>query len=111
MSFTAFATRFPSCTSHLLVFFCPLDDDGSGDESGSGCDGPNCDIYFSVPPTSDKEGGGKAAGGKAVGGSAAAGSPRVNPVQSNNSAGVTSRGSMALALCGLALALLAPHLR
>ncbi|KAL3972668.1 insulin-like 5 [Sarotherodon galilaeus] len=87
------------------------DDDGSGDESGSGCDGPNCDIYFSVPPTSDKEGGGKAVGGKAVGGSAAAGSPRVNPVQSNNSAGVTSRGSMALALCGLALALLAPHLR
>lgn len=106
MSFTAFATRFPSCTSHLLVFFCPLDDDGSGDESGSGCDGPNCDMYFSVPPTSDKE-----RGGKAVAGSEVAGSPRVNPVQSNNSAGVTSRGSMALALCGLALALLASRLR
>lgn len=106
MSFTAFATRFPSCTSHLLVFFCPLDDDGSGDESGSGCDGPNCDMYFSVPPTSDKE-----RGGKAVGGSEVAGSPRVNPVQSNNSAGVTSRGSMALALCGLALALLVSRLR
>lgn len=101
MSFTAFATRFPSCTSHLLVFFCPLDDDGSGDESGSGCDGPNCDMYFSVPPSSDKE----------RGGSEVAGSPRVNPVQSNNSAGVTSRGSMALALCGLALALLASRLR
>ncbi|XP_005916664.1 glypican-4 [Haplochromis burtoni] len=82
------------------------DDDGSGDESGSGCDGPNCDMYFSVPPTSDKERGGKAAGGSEV-----AGSPRVNPVQSNNSAGVTSRGSMALALCGLALALLASRLR
>lgn len=106
MSFTAFATRFPSCTSHLLVFFCPLDDDGSGDESGSGCDGPNCDMYFSVPPTSDKEW-----GEKAVAGSEVAGSPRVNPVQSNNSAGVTSRGSMALALCGLALALLASRLR
>lgn len=106
MSVTAFATRFPSCTSHLLVLFCPLDDDGSGDESGSGCDGPNCDMYFSVPPMSDKEQGGKAAGGSEV-----AGSPRVNPVQSNKSAGVTSRGSMALALCGLALALLASRLR
>lgn len=69
---------------------------GSGaEESGSGCDSPSCDtdqdIYFSTPPNPSK--------------------PRVNPVHSSPSAGAASRGSMALALCGLALALLAPHWR
>ncbi|KAM3613310.1 uncharacterized protein V6R79_023964 [Siganus canaliculatus] len=74
------------------------DEYGSGgEESGSGCDTPSCDtdqdIYFSTPPNPGK--------------------PRVNQVVvgSSSSAGVASRGSMALALCGLVLALLAPHLR
>ncbi|XP_051275199.1 glypican-4 isoform X1 [Dicentrarchus labrax] len=72
------------------------DEDGSGgEESGSGCDSPSCDtdrdIYFSTPPNT--------------------GNPRVNQVVVRPSAAVASQGSMALALCGLALALLAPHLR
>ncbi|CAN9514725.1 unnamed protein product [Ophioblennius macclurei] len=72
------------------------EDDGSGtEESGSGCDSPPCDtdqdIYFSTPPNPGK--------------------PRMNPVHTEPSAGAASRGSMALALCGLALALLAPHWR
>ncbi|XP_047440975.1 glypican-4 isoform X2 [Mugil cephalus] len=66
----------------------------SGEGSGSGCDSQSCDtdqdIYFSIPPKTEK--------------------PRVNPVQST-AAGFASPSSMALALCGLALALLAPHLR
>ncbi|MEQ2294797.1 hypothetical protein AMECASPLE_007407 [Ameca splendens] len=71
------------------------EEEPSGDEeSGSGCDSPSCsgdDIYFSIPlnPVT----------------------PQVNPVHRDKSAGVSSQGSMALALCGLALALLVPHLR
>ncbi|KAM9835618.1 glypican-4 [Syngnathus typhle] len=64
-----------------------------GEESGSGCDSPSCDtdrdIYFSTPPNPVD--------------------PRVNLVQGDKSDGVTLQGSMALALCGLAL--LAAHLR
>ncbi|XP_074530411.1 glypican-4 [Halichoeres trimaculatus] len=71
------------------------DDDGSGEgESGSGCDTPSCntdqDIYFSTPPNPGK--------------------PQVKQVVVNSPAAGLHR-SMALALCGLALALLAPHLR
>ncbi|XP_030595005.1 glypican-4 [Archocentrus centrarchus] len=79
------------------------DDDGSGGESGSGCDTLPCDtdMYFSTPKSAGTEQGGPEQGR----------TPRVHQVQSNNSAGGTSRGGMALALCGLALALLAPHLR
>lgn len=74
------------------------DEAGSGgEESGSGCESPPCDtdedIYFSTPPIS--------------------GNPRI-VVESSTSAGSASRGSMALALCGPALALLlllAPHWR
>ncbi|MEQ2243654.1 hypothetical protein ILYODFUR_009051 [Ilyodon furcidens] len=71
------------------------EEEPSGDgESGSGCDSPSCsgdDIYFSTPlnPVT----------------------PQLNPVHRDKSAGVSSQGSMALALCGLALALLVPHLR
>ncbi|MEQ2177851.1 hypothetical protein GOODEAATRI_007885 [Goodea atripinnis] len=71
------------------------EEEPSGDEeSGSGCDSPSCsgdDIYFSIPlnPVT----------------------PQVKLVQTDKSAGVSSQGSMALALCGLALALLVPHLR
>ncbi|KAM7418108.1 hypothetical protein PAMA_017650 [Pampus argenteus] len=72
------------------------DSSGEGEESGSGCDSAPCetdrDIYFSTPPPPVQ--------------------PKVNQVHSSgSSAGVASRGSAALALCGLALALLAPHLR
>ncbi|CAG5992781.1 unnamed protein product [Menidia menidia] len=67
----------------------------SGEGSGSGCDSPSCDadqdIYFPTPPNPGK--------------------PRVNQVHGSTSAGAASRGSMATALCGLALALLAAHLR
>ncbi|CAJ1058328.1 glypican-4-like [Xyrichtys novacula] len=74
-----------------------IDDGGSGEEeSGSGCDSPSCDddpdIYFSTPPNP--------------------GNPRVDQVGVGNpSPAAVSHRSMALALCGLALALLAPHLR
>ncbi|XP_068181793.1 glypican-4 [Antennarius striatus] len=79
-----------------------IDEDasGEGEESGSGCDSPSCDtdrdIYFSTPPNPGK--------------------PRVNQVAvgsdpSAEAAAAASGGSTALALCGLALALLAPHLR
>lgn len=80
-----------------MSFFSPDEDGSGGEESGSGCDSPSCDtdrdIYFSTPPNPGK--------------------PRVNQVVVDRkpSAGVASQGSMALALCGLALALLAPHLR
>ncbi|XP_077434396.1 glypican-4 [Vanacampus margaritifer] len=64
-----------------------------GEESGSGCDSPSCDtdrdIYFSTPPNPAD--------------------PRINLVHSEASAGVNLQGSVALALCGLAL--LAAHLR
>ncbi|XP_047209214.1 glypican-4 [Girardinichthys multiradiatus] len=69
------------------------EEEPSGDgESGSGCDSPSCsgdDIYFSTPlnPVT----------------------PQVNKKHHEKSAGVSSQGSMALALCGLAL--LIPHLR
>lgn len=71
-------------------------DGSTGEESGSGCDSdsPSCgtdpDIYFSTPPTA------------------------INPdikLQPAVSAGWAAQGGVALALCGLALALLAPHLR
>ncbi|XP_059202008.1 glypican-4 [Centropristis striata] len=74
------------------------DDDASGEgESGSGCESPSCDtdrdIYFSTPPNVDK--------------------PQVKPVvvDKSSSVAVASQGSVVVALCGLALALLAPHLR
>ncbi|KAK9517717.1 hypothetical protein VZT92_023063 [Zoarces viviparus] len=72
------------------------EDSSGGEESGSGCDSPPCDtdIYFSTPPNPDK--------------------PVVDQVVKSlppSDGGVASKGSMALALCGLALALLAPHLR
>ncbi|KAM4621729.1 glypican-4 isoform 2-T2 [Polymixia lowei] len=74
------------------------EDSSGGEESGSGCDSPSCetdpDIYFSTPPNPVK--------------------PKVNQVvdRSPSTDGARmSQGSMALALCGLALALLAPHLR
>ncbi|KAM6952518.1 glypican-4 isoform 2-T2 [Lycodopsis pacificus] len=72
------------------------EDSSGGEESGSGCDSPPCDtdIYFSIPPNPDK--------------------PVVDQVVKSlppSDGGVASKGSMALALCGLALALLAPHLR
>lgn len=72
------------------------EDGGSGEESGSGCDTPSCakdqDMYFSTPPN-----------------------PRVDPVvvrdRSASGLGVSSQGSVVLALFGLVLALLAPHWR
>uniref|UniRef100_A0A673WGB2 Glypican 4 n=1 Tax=Salmo trutta TaxID=8032 RepID=A0A673WGB2_SALTR len=74
------------------------DEDGSGgQESGSGCDSPSCeadrDIYFSIPPTPIN--------------------PRVFKVVHQETTGGDrmAHGSMALALCGLTLALLAPHWR
>ncbi|KAL6117997.1 gpc4 [Pungitius sinensis] len=74
------------------------EDSSGGEESGSGCDSPSCendpDIYFSTPPNP-----GKPAIEREVKG--------IKP----SDGGVASKGSMALALCGLALALLAPHLR
>ncbi|XP_017275286.1 glypican-4 [Kryptolebias marmoratus] len=70
------------------------DEDGSGgEESGSGCDSPSCDtdMYFPTTPSVKV---------------------KVVPVhRSPGGAAGASAGSMALALCGLALALLAPHLR
>lgn len=74
----------------------PDEDGGSGEESGSGCDTPSCakdqDMYFSTPPN-----------------------PRVDPVvvrdRSASGLGVSSQGSVVLALFGLVLALLAPHWR
>lgn len=73
-----------------------VDEDGSGgEESGSGCEGSDCesdrDIYFSTPPNPEK--------------------PRVNPVKTGESGSASSQGSVALALCAVALALLAPHWR
>lgn len=69
------------------------DTEASGDEeSGSGCDSPSCDdIYFSTPPNPVK--------------------PRVNLVHRGSSAGASRQASVALALCGLLLASLLPHLR
>ncbi|XP_037531358.1 glypican-4 [Nematolebias whitei] len=71
------------------------DEDGSGgEESGSGCDSPSCDrdMYFPTTPSIRK--------------------PKVDLVlKSPGDAGAALKGSMALALWGLALALLAPHLR
>ncbi|XP_075899472.1 glypican-4 [Nelusetta ayraudi] len=72
------------------------DEDGSGgEESGSGCEGSDCesdrDIYFSTPPNPEK--------------------PRVNPVMTPEGGSAASQGSLVLALCGAALALLAPHWR
>lgn len=94
-----FTTAHGQKTYLTLVssFTTPSPDEvGSGGEgSGSGCDSPSCntdqDIYFSTPPNAEK--------------------PRVDPVHTSDAAGSASLGSMALALCGLALALLAPHLR
>lgn len=73
-----------------------VDEDGSGgEESGSGCEGSDCesdrDIYFSTPPNPEK--------------------PRVNPVKIPDGGSAASQCSLALALCGVALALLAPHWR
>lgn len=77
----------------------PAEEDGSGgEESGSGCDSPSCeedrDIYFSTPAPFN---------------------PRVVKVVhkepgSENGAPLT-RGSAAMALGGLVLALLLPHWR
>ncbi|XP_056143577.1 glypican-4 [Lampris incognitus] len=76
------------------------DEDGSGgEESGSGCDSPSCemdrDIYFSAPPNPI--------------------SPYVDQVVKNNPSSTDgarmSQGSLVLAVCGLILALLGPHLR
>ncbi|XP_014068440.1 glypican-4 isoform X2 [Salmo salar] len=74
------------------------DEDGSGgEESGSGCDSPSCevdrDIYFSTMATPIN--------------------PRlVKMVHQDTSGGVrVAHGSMALALSALVLALLAPHWR
>lgn len=93
-----------SCSDLIFQFltsgsgaFLFVDEDGSGgEESGSGCDTPDCDadrdIYFSTPPNPGK--------------------PRVNQVVvSEKGSSAASQGSMALALCGLVLALLTPHLR
>ncbi|XP_054890294.1 glypican-4 [Poeciliopsis prolifica] len=68
--------------------------EASGDgESGSGCDSPSCgedDIYIFTSQNPEK--------------------PKVNLVQTDSSS-ASLRGSLALALCGPALALLAPHWR
>ncbi|XP_061106181.1 glypican-4-like [Conger conger] len=76
------------------------EDEGSGEESGSGCDSPSCednrDIYFST-----------ATPRKPV-------APRVKEVKTvedGNAAGLERRGSGALALAGVALALLLPFWR
>lgn len=73
-----------------ITFYVAVHSDeeaSGGEESGSGCDSPSCDtdrdIYFSTPPNRVD--------------------PRVNLVHSETSAGVTLQGSVALALCGLAL--------
>ena len=88
----------PCCKSDPHLFFSPPDEDGSGgEESGSGCDSPSCDtdrdMYFSTPPNP--------------------GNPRVNQVVVGRSPSirVAPQESIVLALCGLALVLLAPHLR
>lgn len=83
----------------VWVCVCFPGEGGSGEEeSGSGCDSPSCetdeDMYFSTPQNPIK--------------------PKLDPVVRNPpSSGAASQGSMALALCGLALALalLAPHWR
>lgn len=77
----------------------PLSDDdgGSGaEESGSGCDSPSCetdrDIYFSTPANPSN--------------------PRVNQVVVEKSAAASHASTaVAVALCCLGLALLAPHFR
>ncbi|KAJ8015108.1 hypothetical protein DPEC_G00022710 [Dallia pectoralis] len=78
----------------------PGDDDeeaSGGEGSGSGCDSPSCDqdIYFSTPPTPIN--------------------PRLVVLPRDNAGGAggafVSRGSVALALFGLAVALLFPHWR
>ncbi|XP_035289951.1 glypican-4-like [Anguilla anguilla] len=74
------------------------EDEGSGEESGSGCDSPSCednlDIYISTRSPHQP------------------GAPRVKEVKTGegdrSGAGPASRGSGALALAGLALALLLP---
>jgi len=80
----------------------PPDEDssgGGGEESGSGCDSPSCDtdqdIYFSTPPNPGKP----------------ADEQRVKSRGPSAGGPAAATGSTALALCGLALALLAPHLR
>lgn len=75
------------------------DSSGGGEESGSGCDSPSCDtdqdIYFSTPPNPGKP----------------ADEQRVKSRGPSAGGPAAATGSTALALCGLALALLAPHLR
>ncbi|KAL6480253.1 hypothetical protein MHYP_G00112860 [Metynnis hypsauchen] len=70
------------------------EEDGSGEESGSGCDSPSCDnddMYFSTPPPVK---------------------PRMVPQEKDSSSGVRlSPSSLVLALAGLTLALLVPHTR
>ncbi|KAM4554989.1 glypican-4 [Odontesthes bonariensis] len=88
-------SRLKAAHSGNDITFETDDDSSGGEESGSGCDSPSCntdqDIYFSTPPNPGK--------------------PKVNLVQSDPSAGVALRGSMALLLCGAVLALLAAHTR
>lgn len=85
------------CLSLPLFFFLSDEDGSGGQESGIGCDSPSCeadgDIYFSIPPTPIN--------------------PRVFKVVHQETTGGDrmAHGSMALALCGLTLALLAPHWR
>ncbi|KAG7278070.1 hypothetical protein CRUP_029015 [Coryphaenoides rupestris] len=70
------------------------EDVGSGEESGSGCEAPcGTDIYFSTPAIPDAK--------KVV----------VAVVSTDSAPCVTPLGSWALAVGGLALALLAPHWR
>lgn len=94
VSWSDLISQFLTSGSGAFLF---VDEDGSGgEESGSGCDTPDCDadrdIYFSTPPNPGK--------------------PRVNQVVvPEKGSSAASQGSMALALCGLALALLTPHLR
>ncbi|XP_034738768.1 glypican-4 isoform X1 [Etheostoma cragini] len=72
-----------------------VDVGSGGEESGSGCDSPSCntdrDMYFSTTRSPVR--------------------PRINSVGLPTAGGVASQRSMALVVCGLALALLAPHLR
>ncbi|KAL0973907.1 hypothetical protein UPYG_G00212800 [Umbra pygmaea] len=70
-----------------------IDSSGEG-ESGSGCDSPSCDkdIYFSTPPTNIE--------------------PRLVVLPDGPAGGArVAQGSIALAFCGLTLALLAAHWR
>ncbi|XP_007554783.1 glypican-4 [Poecilia formosa] len=85
--------RLKAAHSGNDVTFEPEDFPSGDGESGSGCDSPSCgedDIYISTAQNPEK--------------------PRVNTVQKDSSS-ASSRGSLALALWGLALALLAPHWR